>query len=71
MGIPDPNRANVIFTDAKGKPTTIAQDEGNGWSFDDPTAPTTVILHGQACARLKQESTGKIEGELGCATRVN
>lgn len=70
-GVPDPSKVNVLLTDAQGKHTSIPKDGANGWTYDDPAAPTAVILHGAACDALKAESSGKIEVELGCTTRVN
>ncbi len=71
LGVPDPNKVNVVFTDASGKTTIVPKDEANGWSYDDPNGPTKVIFHGDACKRVKSEADGKVSIELGCATRVN
>ena len=32
--------------------------------------PKTVLFHGAACNRVKVESNGKVEIELGCKTLV-
>lgn len=69
-GVPDPKKVNVVYTDADGNTTKVPQDPVNGWTYDDPANPTTVILHGDACKRTKSESEGKLSVELGCATRV-
>ena len=69
-GVPDPTKVNVVLTDDSGKPTFILKDETNGWSFDDPTSPASVTLHGDACRRVKTETDGKVSIELGCTTRV-
>jgi hypothetical protein len=69
-GTIDPSKVNVLYTDSSGTQTTIPQDPANGWTYDNPTDPTTVTLNGTSCSALKADSKGTIKIVLGCATRV-
>jgi hypothetical protein len=70
-GVPDPTRVNVAIKDGVGKRQHINKDDQNGWSFDNPANPTRVTLHGAACEKVKKSTSGVVEIELGCTTRVN
>jgi len=65
LGKVDPTRVNV---EVNGK--TILQDPANGWTYDDPTTPTEIILHGSACATATGTITAKVSIVLGCVTEV-
>jgi hypothetical protein len=69
-GTIDPAKVNVLYTDSTGTQSTIPQDPANGWTYDNPTDPTTVTLNGTSCSALKADSKGTIKIVLGCATRV-
>jgi hypothetical protein len=69
-GVADPSRVNVVFTDGDGKQTKVPQNASDGWTYDDPENPSTVVFHGPACDRVKAEVDGKVEIELGCKTLV-
>ncbi len=69
-GVPDPTKVNVVFTDANGDDSAVPKDAANGWTYDDPSRPKSVVFHGDACKRLQSVSSGKVKVELGCATRV-
>jgi hypothetical protein len=43
-------------------------DDGSGWEYDEPTAPTGVILHGPVCDRLQQNGAERIDVVFGCPT---
>ena len=66
----DPTKVNVIYTSGAGMSTLFAQDPTNGWTYDDPTNPTQVILHGTDCTTVKGDPKGSISIELGCATKT-
>ncbi|MEO8874691.1 MAG: vWA domain-containing protein, partial [Polyangiaceae bacterium] len=66
----DPSKVNVVYTPAGGSAETIPQDPANGWSYDNPTDPTTVTLNGTSCAALKADGNGAVKIVLGCNTRV-
>ncbi len=61
----DPTLVNV---EVDGK--TILQDPKNGWTYDNPTAPTEIILHGAACSNAETDLTAKVSIVLGCATQT-
>jgi hypothetical protein len=63
-GTIDPEKVNVLLNDA-----TVAQDETDGWTYDDPNQPTSVTLHGAACETLKGDPAAKISIVLGCVTK--
>lgn len=63
----DPAKVNVVYTDAAGTETQLAQDSENGWSYDNPADPGQVILHGAACTKLQNEN-GEVNIIVGCPT---
>jgi hypothetical protein len=66
----DPTKVNVEFTAGSGQVSQLQQDPANGWTYDDPSAPKKVILHGSACSTLKSDPSGKIRIIVGCKTVV-
>jgi hypothetical protein len=68
----DPTKVNVVFNNGQGGgDQVIPQDPNNGWTYDNPGAPTEVILHGSACDNLKNDPQGSIHIVLGCKTIVH
>jgi len=77
-GTVDPSLVNVVITTATGKKVIPkvadagACGTGNGWYFDNDTAPTKVILCPAACkdaeAAVGAGKAGKIEVLFGCKT---
>ena len=61
----DPTLVNV---EVDGK--TILQDPKNGWTYDNPTKPTEIILHGAACTAAETNLTAKVAIVLGCMTQA-
>src|SRR5207249_5410716 len=41
----DPTHVNVVYDDGNGGSSVIPEDPGSGWTYDDPTNPSKVILH--------------------------
>ena len=66
----DPNKVNVIYTNGTGGDTIVPESTGNGWTYDSPTSPSKVILHGAACDTAKADPAGKIKIVLGCKSIV-
>ncbi|AKU97494.1 hypothetical protein AKJ09_04158 [Labilithrix luteola] len=66
----DPANVNVVFTSSSGTDTTIPQNAKDGWTYDSPTNPTKVTLHGDACDALKADPQGKVRIVIGCKTVV-
>jgi von Willebrand factor type A domain len=64
----DPTKVNVVFTSGGGQSSQINQDAADGWTYDDPNAPTKVILHGTSCDTLKADPSGKVKIVIGCKT---
>jgi uncharacterized protein YegL len=64
----DLGKVNVEYTSGAGQSTQINQDPANGWTYDNPTAPTKVVLHGAACDTLKADPNGKVKIIVGCKT---
>jgi hypothetical protein len=65
LGQVDPTLVNV---EVNG--TTILQDPANGWTYDNPTKPTEIILHGKACSTATDTITAKVSIVLGCQTQI-
>lgn len=63
----DPSQVNVLYVDATGT-SQVAQDPQNGWTYDNPADPSSVILHGQACDRLKADDDARVDIVIGCPT---
>ncbi len=66
----DPTHVNVIQDDGAGHRTLVQEDATDGWTYDDPSHPTKVILHGAACMNATTELSGKVDVVLGCKTVV-
>ncbi len=69
-GMIDPTKVNVQYNDGTGNTSTIDQDPANGWTYDNPTNPTSVTLNGTSCTNLKMSMGGSISIILGCATQM-
>ena len=66
----DPSKVNVVFTGTNGVRTVLSEDPKDGWSYDDPNAPSQVILNGASCKALKSDPDGKLSVVLGCKSIV-
>jgi hypothetical protein len=72
----DPDQVNVEFDDGSGDPLVIGRVEGpaecasvsDGWYYDDPVSPTTILACPQTCDRMQGAMTAEISIQLGCAT---
>ncbi len=60
-GAIDPTRVYVTFNGAP-----VAKDPVNGWSFDNPVAPTSVTLHGTSCSTAQTTPLATVNVVLGC-----
>ena len=56
----DPSEVNVVYTDGSGVQHVLTQNATNGWTYDNPTNPTEVILHGTDCSTVKADPDGKV-----------
>ena len=64
----DPANVNVVMTSGGGVDKTLPLNPTDGWSYDDPTNPSKVLLHGKACDALKADPAAKIKIVIGCKT---
>lgn len=67
----DPNRVNVQFTSGAGEVETILKNPNGecttGWQYSE--SGDQIVLCGETCERVKQDTSGKVEVLFGCATR--
>lgn len=68
----NPYAVNVILVDPKGNQNvlTYSADCSNtsGWHYDNPTAPTAVLLCSGACSSARGDAGGKVTLAFGCNT---
>jgi hypothetical protein len=62
-GMLDPTKVNVTVDG-----TTVPQSATNGWSYNNPTDPTSIVFNGSACTSLKNDASANVQIVLGCAT---
>jgi hypothetical protein len=66
----DPTRVNVVYVDPRGEESLILQDANDGWTWDDPTRPQKIDLHGNACRTLKAQPDGIVKIVVGCRAAI-
>lgn len=73
----DPRKINVTFTADSGESQqwNKVDNEGacgnnNGWYFDDPSDPSSVILCPTSCETASSKPEAKLEVILGCETNA-
>jgi hypothetical protein len=69
----DFNRVNVNYTPSAGEavafgkvPTAADCSSLEGWHYDDPSAPTRIVLCQSACERVNADSGAELSIVLGC-----
>lgn len=66
---------NVVVTYSGKEPAFLKQvtscGANGGWHYDDPAAPTRIVLCPATCAKLHSDFQAKIEIALGCETIIN
>jgi hypothetical protein len=73
-GTLDPEKVNLEFTPTGGSVQQLYKVDNEaacvdwGWYYDDPIAPTRVILCPTTCNTVKQDTQGRIDLILGCKT---
>jgi hypothetical protein len=77
----DYGNVNVAYTEgsvaAHGPRTILLQvpnerscdGAGDGWYYDDPSAPKSIELCGSTCTRVEKDIAGRIEVLVGCKTQ--
>ncbi len=73
------SEVNIIYTPGGGgSPMTIPQvpseamcpSSGNAWYYDNPSAPTEIILCSSTCGTIEADTTGSVGITLGCMTVI-
>lgn len=72
----DPDKVNVQFDDGAGGNLDIGRVDGpadcpnvaDGWYYDDPANPTTIIVCPQTCTTIQGFAMASIDIQFGCAT---
>ena len=65
LGQADPTKVNV---EIGGK--IVPQNATNGWTYDNPSSPTEITLHGTSCASAMVTAQTGVSIVLGCATQT-
>jgi hypothetical protein len=73
------SEVNIVYTPGGGgMPMTIPQvpsmamcpSSGNAWYYDNPSAPTEIILCSSTCGTIEADTTGSVGITLGCQTVI-
>jgi von Willebrand factor type A domain len=73
------SEVNIVYTPGGGgSPMTIPQvpsmamcpSSGNAWYYDNPSAPTEIILCSSTCGTIEADTTGSVGITLGCMTVI-
>ena len=76
-GTPDYDKVNVQYTpNGTGTPTMFPRVDGlascpgsgDAWYYDNPSAPTQILLCPSTCNTVKADTTGLVDVLLGCKT---
>lgn len=75
----DFGQVNVLYTPGDGGGAVrypyVGTDDGvdctiGGWYYDDPSAPTRIILCPSTCSMISGDTSGRVDVELGCETFI-
>lgn len=75
----DPALVNVIHAPGDGSTerairyvglTAGASCDGGGWYYDNPAAPTQILICPSTCRELESDTEGAVNIALGCATLI-
>lgn len=68
-----PEQVNVNVGSAGGESTRLsyapACERADGWHYDDPAAPATIVLCNDVCTSVQRNTTATLTVEFGCETR--
>jgi hypothetical protein len=72
----DPDEVNLEFHDGMGGVLQVGRVDSasdcpnvvDGWHYDDPTAPTLIVMCPQTCGKIQASENGSIEIAFGCAS---
>lgn len=63
-----PTKASLVNVAIDCDVVAPMSSDGSGWHFDDPNAPTEVILDGPVCDRLQTDGARRVDVIFGCPT---
>lgn len=74
----DFDEVNVVFTPSGQGPTTIlyvgdasqCDPQSGGWYYDDPSAPSKILVCPQTCDALEGDAAPEVDILLGCQTET-
>lgn len=70
----DPFHVNILITPGgSDEPALLPQDPecaGEGWRYDDPAAPTKILLCPATCAKVREDLQSLLQVLLGCETQI-
>lgn len=72
----DPQKVNVSFAPGGGTPSGLLQSLNasscdpatGGWYYDDPNAPTKILLCPAICDKVKADAKASVDVLIGCKT---
>jgi len=73
----DPTHVNFVYSPTSGGAVTIpnvgtmAGCSGDGWYYDNPAAPTQIIVCPTTCSTLEGDATGTVSVQFGCSTIID
>jgi hypothetical protein len=70
----DPLKVNVVLKTLEGTEKILGYSkectDPEGWRYDNPDAPTRVLLCASSCDETKASSEGKVSIAFGCKTKI-
>jgi hypothetical protein len=78
-GDPNFDEVNVVYQPGGGGPAETFPNvmnqascpaSGNGWYYNNPAAPTQIILCPSTCTAVEGDMTGEVDVTLGCTTVI-
>ena len=67
-------KVNFSFVHSDGTVEPLGRNDAcssaGGWRYDNPTAPTKIMLCESTCTAVQNDVKGHLEVELGCDTRI-
>ncbi len=70
LNIPDPTqlepRATIVVAQTGDVQEILPEDPSNGWTFDNPANPTSIILNGSECATIDSNPATNVFAIVGC-----
>lgn len=78
-GMVDYGSVNIVYQPGNGGPPVTlpyvmtkanCPATGNGWYYDNPQAPTQILLCDSSCSGIELDATGSVNITLGCTTVI-